>query len=304
MSAGHGSGGHGRKGGRRGGAHEEEEHENHERWAVSYADMMTVLVGLFIVMYAMSSVDEVKYEQLRDSLAAGFGNRAPSMLEGSSGALTGTESFQITPDIAKDTGILSEQIRTLTATPTTTDLTLTEQERTALRADAEFERLEAIADQISAALTEQALADRVRFRVTERGLVIGMVADDVFFQADAATLTETAQRVLDTMAPVLVGITDEISIEGHANVLPTARYPTNWELSSDRATQVLRRLVETGGLPAQRVAAVGFGEARPLEEAGGVAALDANRRVDLVVLSAAPETVRALLPAIAAREPR
>jgi len=69
--SGHGKSPGGRKA--RGGGHEEE-HENHERWAVSYADMMTVLMALFLVLFAMSSVDSAKYEQLRDSLAAGFGN--------------------------------------------------------------------------------------------------------------------------------------------------------------------------------------------------------------------------------------
>src|SRR5690554_2473696 len=97
MSAGHGSGGHGGRPRRRRAQHEEE-HENHERWAVSYADMMTVLVALFIVMYAMSVVDEDKYNELRQSLAAGFGAPAPVALNGSSGALPGLESFEIAPD--------------------------------------------------------------------------------------------------------------------------------------------------------------------------------------------------------------
>ena len=78
--------------------HEEEEHENHERWAVSYADMMTVLLALFIVLYAISVVDKTKFDQLRTSLAVGFGSPAVSMLDGSSGPLNGVESFQIAPD--------------------------------------------------------------------------------------------------------------------------------------------------------------------------------------------------------------
>ncbi|WP_199422582.1 flagellar motor protein MotB [Actinotalea solisilvae] len=289
MSAGHGSGGHGRKSRT---AHEEE-HENHERWAVSYADMMTVLVGLFIVLYAVSQVDQVKFEQLRQSLAVGFGHAAPVALEGSNGALTGVEAFQITPDLRSEAGIEAEQIQGPSKE-------LTEDEQRAAAASVEYQRLDAVAQQIAAALAPEGLADRVRFRITERGLVVGMVADDVFFSAASAELTATAQRIIDTTAPVLAGLPDELSVEGHTNAIPVSgRYPTNWELSSDRATQVLRRLVEVGGIAPHRIAAVGFGEARPIDDPG-VDPIEANRRVDLVVLSSVPEDVRALLPSLAA----
>lgn len=294
MSSGHGSGNHGRKARK---VHEEE-HENHERWAVSYADMMTVLVGLFIVLYSMSQVDQVKFEALRESLAAGFGHRAPSMLVGSTGAMAGVENMEITPDLAGETGFESEQIQTpdLTASG---GQELTEEQKNFAAAVAEYERLEGVAQQVASALEQQGLRDRVRFRITERGLIIGMVADDVFFSPASATLTDTALRVLDTVAPVLRGLDEEISVEGHANSIPVSgRYPTNWELSSDRATQVLRRMVEVGGLPAGRTAAVGFGDARPLDDPTADP-IEANRRVDLVVVSGLPEDVRQLLPALA-----
>ena len=297
MSSGRGSGGHG---GRRGKKHEEEEHENHERWAVSYADMMTVLVGLFIVLYAMSNVDQVKYEQLRSSLAEGFGNGQPSILEGNAGVLDGVERFEISPSLRED--VAEAQAGPAVEDPDSPEEadTTAADARTLRLAEEEYGRLEGIASQIANALDDEGLADRVRFRITERGLFIGMVADDVFFSPDAARLTDTAEAVVDTIAPVLVSLDEEISVEGHANVLPSSRYPTNWELSSDRATQVLRRLVETGRIPGNRIAAVGFGESRPLDSADD---LEANRRVDLVVLSDAPETVRELLPRIAATDP-
>ena len=296
MSAGHGSGGHGRSGRRRSAVHEE--HENHERWAVSYADMMTVLLGLFIVLYAMSQVDQIKFEALRQSLAAGFGQPAPSMMQGATGALTGVQDFQVVPDLVGETGIEMEQIQTA-------ETVLTEDQRNLQLATVEYQRLDAVAQQIAQALAAQSLGDRVRFRITERGLVIGMVADDVFFSQGSADLTETSRRVLDTMAPVLVGIPDEISVEGHANNIPVSgRYATNWELSSDRATQVLRRLVEQGGIPPTRIAAVGFGDSRPIADTGGLSPEEANRRVDLVVLSGVPDSVRALLPVIDSTTPR
>lgn len=291
MSSGHGSGGHGRRPKK----HEEEEHENHERWAVSYADMMTVLVGLFIVLFAMSQVDQIKFEQLRQSLAVGFGHDAPSMIPGGSGAMAGVEDSAITPDLQSQVGIQDDMV----ATP---DTTLTEAEVNHDLAVTEYNRLTAMADSIAQLLAEQSLSDRVRFRITERGLVVGMVADDVFFTAMSAQLSPTAMLVIDTTAPVLAGVSEEISVEGHANTLPTSgQYATNWELSSDRATQVLRRLVEFGGVPANRIAAVGYGDARPLIDPVGDP-MEANRRVDLVILSAVPEDVRAYLPTVAAEE--
>ncbi|NTW40871.1 MAG: OmpA family protein, partial [Cellulomonadaceae bacterium] len=121
-----------------------------------------------------------------------------------------------------------------------------------------------------------------------------------FFSPASADLTETALRVLDGMAPVLNGLSEQISVEGNTNSLPvTGQYATNWELSADRATKVLRRLVEVGGMPPNRIAAVGYADSRPLDDASQDP-MSANRRVDIVVVSPVPESVRAYLPTVAA----
>lgn len=280
---------------------EEEEHENHERWAVSYADMMTVLLGLFIVLYAVSQVDAAKFEQLRQSLAVGFGGSHASILDGAPGTLDGAAAALETPALDAGPGQVAPPAETVIAgtggkasDDTGVDPELLE------AAKKEYTHLQAIAERIGKALERKDLGDRVRFRVTDRGLVIGLVADDVFFSPASAKLTGTARSVIDTTAPVVAKIGEEISVEGHANILPVSgRYATNWELSADRATQVLRRLVEHGKVAPGRIAAVGFGEARPLAETGGMDELEANRRVDLVILSASPENVRTLLPTVA-----
>lgn len=299
MSAGRGSGSHGRKGRR---VEHVEEEDNHERWAVSYADMMTVLVGLFIVLYAISQVDQAKFEQLRQSLAAGFGVSAPAVLTGSDGTLDAVADVEISPNLIQDSGISPSALPTLPPAHVPDDQ-LSEQDRLLRAAMIEYERLEEIATQVAQALAANSLGDRVRFRITDRGLNIGMVADDVFFSPGNAHLTDTALRVIDTVTPILVGLTEEISVEGHANTVPAGSlYDSNWELSADRATKVLRRLVEAGGMPPGRISSTGFGEARPLTDTGGMDPLEANRRVDLVVLSPVPENVRSLLPSIAAAD--
>ncbi|WP_147795544.1 flagellar motor protein MotB [Cellulomonas sp. Y8] len=300
MSSGHGGRGRGRRGGH------EEEHVNHERWLVSYSDMITVLMALFIVLFAISQVDQEKYVALKASLAAGFGDGSvnQSVLDGTDGTLDGLSITEDQPDagtsgiVDADEGLglqASDPAPQTSADPTQVDPSVL------AAAQAEAAHLDEVREHILQALTGAGLQDQVRFRVDERGLVLGLVADDVFFAQGSATLTPTAGQVLDLAAPTLVALQEQISVEGHANTIPiSGRYATNWELSSDRATQVLRYLVERDGMPGTRIQAVGYGDTRPLVQGTGEDAMTANRRVDMVILSAAPEAVRALLPAVAA----
>ncbi len=106
-------------------------------------------------------------------------------------------------------------------------------------------------------------------------------------------------RVLDDIGPVIGPEVYQVSVEGHADVRqPGAPYPTNWELSAGRATSVLRHLVESDAFPAERIAAVSFGSARPMANATGTTDQDLalNRRVDVVVLSSQPDRIRELIP--------
>jgi chemotaxis protein MotB len=277
--------------------------------------MITVLMALFIVLFAISQVDQDKYVALRDSLAAGFNtNSNPSVLEGTTGNLDG-QSVEPQASVAQGTaGLVSADLAlgsqgvnptaapppsptTPAPTPPAIDPTLL------AAAEVEAQRLQALRDQLAAQLLANGLSDTVRFRINERGLVMGLVADDVFFAPASAVLSETAGRVLDVAGPTLQAIPENLSVEGHANTVPVSgRYPTNWELSSDRATQVLRHLVEIDGLAGQRIMAVGFGDTRPLIAGDSPEALTANRRVDLVILSSAPEQVRQLLPVVIGTE--
>jgi chemotaxis protein MotB len=291
----------------------EEEHENSERWLLSYVDMVTVLMCLFIVLFAISQVDQSKYIALRDSLSTGFhDNASTSVLDGSAGTLDGQSIVPATAVAAGTAGMVNadaglgaqgaQPVPAPAPSPAPSDPNAVDPAVLAA-AKAEAAHLEALRDQLVALLTANGLDGAVRFSITERGLVMGLVADDVFFSPASAKLTATAERVLDVAGPTLDAIGEQISIEGHANTIPVSgRYATNWELSADRATQVLRRLVEVDGLPATRIMSVGFGDSRPLAAGDSADAMVANRRVDLVVLSGAPEQVRNLLTAVIATE--
>lgn len=276
--------------------HVEEEHENSERWLISYSDMITVLMALFIVLFAISQVDQDKYIALRQSLAAGFGSGAQTtaVLDGTDGTMDG-----LTPDDgASSTASLVDADQGLGQQGS--DPSSVANDPNVAAAQVELAHLDGIKEAMAQALAEQGLDEQVTFRMSDRGLVVGLVANDVFFAAESAVLTPTADQVINALAPTLASISEEISVEGHANNVPTSvRYPTNWELSVDRAAKVLRHLVEVNHLPGTRVSAVGFGDARPLEPGSDEASLAANRRVDVVILSSAPEQVRALLPVLA-----
>ena len=277
--------------GRRPKKHHEEEHENHERWAVSYADMMTVLLALFIVLYAISVVDKTKFDELRVSLATGFGNAPPIVIEGSGGAMLGMDTFAIGPDFTGLSGTSAEDINPATA--------LSDEAREFLEAAKEYEQLSDIEQSIKAELIAAGLDANVTFKISERGLLIQMVGSDVFFAPDQAALTPTAQGVVNTLAASLRDSGRQLSIEGHADTTPSSNYATNWELSSARATAVLRQFVESGGVEANQISATGFGDARPAVAGSTPEALSANRRVDIVVESTVAEQIRALLPIIA-----
>ncbi len=269
----------------------EEEHENHERWAVSYADMMTVLLATFIVLYAMSAIDQEKFEELRQSLALGFGHEAASIIEGSQGAMLGLESFEIAPDF---TSIATDGAEGSGRPPQSED------SAEFLAGAQEFEQLSAIRERLEQQLADANLSSVVTFQIDERGLVVGLVGSNVFFGADTAEMTPVALQVVDTLAGPLRSQSRELSVEGHANQIPSSNFASNWELSSERATRVLRRFVEVGGVVPDQISATGYGDARPEVSGSSPEALEANRRVDIVVRSGATEEVRALLPEIAA----
>lgn len=259
--------------GARGRRHEVEGHEPDERWAVSYADMVTVLMCLFIVLFAMSTVDKGKFEQLANSLASGFGR------EVTEGGADTAEGLVIPPELLDEDGV----------------------EELTARATTEYESLVELRERMRQALAAKGLESTVEFVIDERGLKVGLVGAETFFTDNSTRLSGKADAVLDAIGDVLAGVANEVSVEGHADhraAVPP--FPTNWELSSGRSTQVARFLVEREGIAGARVRATGFSDTRPLAPGDDAAALASNRRVDIVVESQEDERVRALIPDLAA----
>ncbi|WEK13082.1 MAG: flagellar motor protein MotB [Candidatus Microbacterium phytovorans] len=255
-------------------AHADAGHGPDERWMASYLDMITVLMCMFIVMFAMSNVDQEKFEALRASLATGFGAEQTDAIDVSTGVV-------VPPDLVDDEG---ESFFELPQLPPNA-------------AEEEYDSFALLRERLEQALEEEGLEEAATFTIDERGLTMGLKSAETFFATNSTALSAKARAVLDAAATVLADDTHDISVEGHADFRrPSPPFRDNWELSSARATGVLRYLANEGDVAHDRISSVGYGSSRPLAEGTSAAALAQNRRVDIVVLSAAEDDVRAELP--------
>jgi chemotaxis protein MotB len=311
-----------------GNKHHEEEHEehvNHEAWVIPYADMLTLLMALFLVLFALGRSDEEKMELAANSFRAelepaffdfGFGTGTGGNGPLSSGSASVLEGLGTNPTDDETGG-------TESAPPATNDpdevgpppiVIVTEVEGNGedgsgddavddASADADddgatFDPVGDIVEYLGDPLTvveklvrEKAegtgLADAIGFRRDARGLVVTIVTDRVLFGTGSADIQPDGLRILDVVADSLATVSNDVLVEGHTDSRPisTARYPSNWELSTSRATSVLRYLVEARGFPAARISAAGFADTHPVATGGTAEDMAKNRRVEIVVLA-------------------
>ncbi|GGK82855.1 flagellar motor protein MotB [Mangrovihabitans endophyticus] len=300
-----GGGGGGRK--KKGGHEEHEEHVNHERWLVSYADMLTLLFVLFVVLFSMSNVDKEKLAQLASSLSAGFGSQsaafdgAPAILEGAGKA----DIVSIDPGAKVgdyDELTMSKEQREAIERAVRAEGRL-KASQNAEEAAKEVANLKIIEQKISDALANAQLRDQVLFTIDERGLVVTIVTNEVVFAGDRAVLRKGGAKILDAIAPVLAKLPNDIQVDGHTNQLKvkTKYYPSGWELSAARASTVVRYL-NGHGLAKNRLSAVGHSDTEPLIDPKDPRSVRMNRRVDVVVTTALTAEQAALLPSAAGKD--
>jgi chemotaxis protein MotB len=291
-----GGGGHGGGGGhrkRRGHDEEHEEHENHERWLVSYADMMTLLMVLFIVMFAISQVDSRKFMALKNGLESGFG--APlSMLDGADALLDpGGDVAPDSPNLAGRAGNANanpqkQQGDREPAAEINPDVVADLVNRTNKAAvKQEVDKLKEAQKQLEQALAAAGVAKGATFRFDERGLVASIATDKVLYASGSATLLPRGRKIIDALAPTLKKLPNKLEIDGHTdpNPISTVQFPSNWELSGDRANGVLRYLASAHKIPSRRMSSGGFADTRPIKAGKDPGSYAANRRVEIVVLA-------------------
>jgi chemotaxis protein MotB len=293
---------------RKGGHEEHEEHVNHERWLVSYADMLTLLFVLFVVLFSMSSVDQKKFAELAAGLSEGFGAPTAAM-SGSAATLDGTaaQAVSINPAARPDDGSSGTAGMTKPQKEAVERAVLAagrvKASQNAEAATREAENLKEIEKRITAALVKAKLQDQVTFTIDRRGLVVTIITNDVVFAGNRADLRTGGEKILDSVAPALVGLPNNIEVDGHTNQLKarTTYYPSGWELSAARASTVVRYLADHG-MPKGRMSAVGFSDTKPLIDPKDPKSVRMNRRVDVIVLTTLTPEQAALLPAAAGED--
>ena len=294
---------------KKGGHEEHEEHVNHERWLVSYADMLTLLFVLFVVLYSMSNVDKAKFAELASGLSQGFGAQSAAF-SGASAPLegSGNSSAVIPIDPGANPGLggtgdskteeQKEQDKAVQrAVQAEQRAKASEDAQAAVK---EAENLKKIQERMTEALTRVKLQNNVKFTIDERGLVVTVVTNEIVFEGNRAELRKGGTEILDAIDPVLKGLRNKLQVDGHTNQLnvQTTYYPSGWELSTARASAVVRYLAGHG-IPEKRMTASGYADTRPLMDPKDPRAVTMNRRVDIVVLSDLPADQRELLPAAA-----
>jgi len=267
-----------------------EEHVNHERWLVTYADMVTLLMVLFIVLFAISQVDQKKYMQLAAGLSNAFGGPV-RVIASSDGLLPQSTDGSLVPfdprttiNIAPEPGV--DLKKDASKSDSTAGTATAEVDSRIAKALAENAKLDEVQKKIAAELKKTGYDKSVKFTRDERGLTITVVTDKIVFPADAAALQPAGEKIIDAVGQAIRSVPNQIAVEGHTN--QAAARPVNfideWALSSARAAAVLRILQRDGVVPS-RLRAVGFGDTRPLIDPKDPRALDVNRRVDVIVLS-------------------
>ena len=286
--------------------HEEEEsHGNHERWLVTYADMLTLLMVLFIVMFAISQVDQKRFDQLKTGLAAGFGQTSSPFQSDATSILDQPGRLTLAPvrptiDGSTSTKDAQDQQQSQARSTVRTENQAYDE------AVAEVQRLEALRRRIHAKLAARGLADDVEMAIDERGLRISLVSRHIVFHNDVADMTTRGRQVCDVLGPILRTLSNDFDIDGHTNQVKVKPkyYPTDWELSAARAVTVLRYLNEHTRVPAGHMQAVAFGHTKPLMDPALPHSQELNKRVDIVVLSTAREDARKLFVKVLADQKR
>ncbi|MDR1538721.1 MAG: OmpA family protein [Clostridiales bacterium] len=241
---------------------EPEPPENHERWLISYADFITLLMVFFVVLYSMSKVDAGKYEELSQSLN--------SALSGGAGILDGNPG-DISPG---NSGILKKP------TPTPSESSGSEKDA------AESQDMEKIEGQLKTYFDREGFSGSVSMNIDERGLVVSL-NDTVLFDLGSSSIKPEARNELIQIGEALNAVDNYIRVEGHTDNLPisTGRYASNWELSAERATNVVRLLIDAAGVSPQKLSAVGYAEYKPVSDNSTSEGRAKNRRVDIILLS-------------------
>ncbi len=224
-----------------------EEHENAERWLLTYADLITLLLAFFIMMYVFSKKDAQKYDEVASHLKTIFSGGTGLVGKGS---VTAASPIDM-PSKGASSGEIKRQL--------------------------ESELMDSNRNKPG--------GENISVLSDERGIVI-RVLDKAFFDEGKAELKDGAKGALDKIVPIIKSVDNHVRIEGHTDNVPikTNEFKSNWELSVRRATEVVRYFVEKRGLPPDRISATGYAEYRPIVQNNSPKNKSLNRRIEIIVV--------------------
>jgi chemotaxis protein MotB len=221
------------------------------RWLLTYADMITLLLALFIILFAISTISKVKLQRLATDISAGFSS-IDAINNPPNGGTTGSEQGQ------------TQEANMASAT-----------------------QMKASLDKY---IAKQKLQAKVSTRLDKQGLIITLLSDKTYYDSGSAELRPETKQLLDAVAHQLRSAKNDVRVDGYTDNVPiaTSIYPTNWELSAARASGVTRYLVEHDQLSPARISLAGYGEFHPKYPNDTDSHRQQNRRVDIVILTGAP----------------
>lgn len=223
-----------------------DDNENLDRWLLTYADLITLLLAFFVILYSMSRVDAGKFNKISGAFSNVF---------------KGDEELE---------GKFTEQL--------TSNLIVNKLLKRG--------HLNVLKDQVDKISQQFELDSFMETELQTRGLVIHL-SESAFYNPGKADLKPDAKKILDLLSVQLLKIPNHIRVEGHTDNLPinTMQFPSNWELSTTRATNCLRYFLEKYSFPPERISALGYAEYRPITNNDTAEGRAKNRRVDIIILN-------------------
>jgi chemotaxis protein MotB len=244
---------------------DQEAPENVERWMLTYLDMITLLMAFFCILFAFSQVDAVKFKQVAQSMSMSFG--------------TGGGSGQNMITNFSGTGIIPQ---------------MSSNSLIAIRENNQFK---SIIKMLMDYAAQEGISKSIQFKITDRGLE-GSFADNVLFESGKADLSSKSREILDKMASALFKVDAPIQVEGHTDDVPihNEKYLSNWQLSTDRATNVIMYWISKYPDKAKNLSAAGYGEYHPVDFSNTPEGRAKNRRITIILLRGSASQNKQYIP--------
>jgi chemotaxis protein MotB len=269
--------------GRRGRRGHAAEFENEERWLLTYADMLTLMFALFMVLYSISSVNISKYESLQQSLKAAFSG---SILSGGKSIMqSGAESTKAHTPATAEVPSIVPLTPNIPKPADTSAAQISKAMLAASGAQQEQQSFKKLQRELNAYAKAHGFGDEVQTVINRQGLVVHVLTDKLLFDSGSATLQGEGFPLLEEISHLLnVDRKHPITVEGNTDNQPiqSSQFPSNWELSTNRATTVVRYLIAQG-VQDQRLSAAGYADMHPLASNATATGRARNRRVDIVL---------------------